>query len=181
MRQALLSVGQTLAQRELAQSRIQQRLEGMRQRTAEQLDGFTVDQFAQQRAATVPPQGGVVVERAVGFGHLAKAELAQRFPQGGCLLGAQLPVGQPVMHAGKAVRVVELRGDHRRHPQRHQMTAILVGQPAQHPHQWQVGRRPRLVEPFLTDRPATVMGQPRQVGVQDEGEETRYWAVRLGR
>ena len=81
------------------------------------------------------------------------------------------PVGQPVMHARQAVRVIELCGDHRGHPQRHQVTAILVGQPAQHPHQRQVCRRPRLVEPFLTDRPATVVGQPRQVGVQDEGEE----------
>ena len=48
---------------------------------------------------------------------------------------------------------------------------VFGGQRAQHPHQRQVGRRPRLVEPFLADRPAAVMGQPRQVGVQDQGEE----------
>ena len=75
------------------------------------------------------------------------------------------------MHAVKAVRVVELRGDHRRHAQRDQPLPVLVGQRAQHPHQRQVGRRPRLVEPFLADRPAAVMGQPRQMGVQDQGEQ----------
>ena len=85
--QPLLGVGQTLAQRELPQPRIEQRLERMRQRAAEQLDGVAVDQLAQQRAAAVPPQRGVVVERTVGLGYLTKTELAQRFPQGGCLLG----------------------------------------------------------------------------------------------
>ncbi len=118
------------------------------------------------------PQRREVVERAVGLGVLANAELPQRVA---CkrrrLQRAQLPVGQPVVHARQAVRVVELGGDHRRHAERHQVTAVFGGQRAQHPHQRQVGRRPRLVEPFLADRPAAVMGQPRQVGVQDEGEQ----------
>ena len=56
VREPLLGVGQALAQRELAQPRIQQRLERMRQRAAEQFDGAGVDQLAQQRAAAVPPQ-----------------------------------------------------------------------------------------------------------------------------
>ena len=77
---------------------------------------------------------------------------------------------------GQAVRIVELRGDHRRHAQRDQVTAVFGGQGAQHPHQRQVGRRPRLVEPFLADRPAAVMGQPGQVRVQDEREEPGYRA-----
>ncbi len=63
VREPLLGVGQTLAQRELAQPRIEQRLERMRQRAAEQFDGVGVDQLAQQRAAAVPPQRRELVER----------------------------------------------------------------------------------------------------------------------
>ena len=51
--EALLRVGEALAQRELAQPRVQQRLERVGQRTAEQLDRAGVDQFAQQRAGAV--------------------------------------------------------------------------------------------------------------------------------
>ena len=52
----LAGVGKALAQRELAQPRIEQRLERMRQRSAEQFDGVGVDQLAQQRAGAVAPQ-----------------------------------------------------------------------------------------------------------------------------
>ena len=38
-----------------------------------------VDQLAQQRAAAVLPQRRELVERAIGLGVLANAELAQRF------------------------------------------------------------------------------------------------------
>ena len=169
----LVGVGQALAQRELAQSRIQQRLERMRQRSAEQLDGVGVDELAKQWAAAVPPQRGELVELPVGLGYLTNTELPQRFLKCGRLACAQPPVGQPVMHARQAVGVVQLRGDHRCHAECHQMMTVFVGKCAQHPHQRQVGRRPRLVEPFLADRPATVMGQPRQVGVQNQGEESR--------
>ena len=79
VREPLPRVGQALAQRELAQPRIQQRLERMRQRAAEQFDGAGVDQLAQQRAAAVPPQRGEVVERPLGLGVLANSEGAQRF------------------------------------------------------------------------------------------------------
>ncbi len=159
----------------------------MRQRSAEQLDGVGVDQLAQQRAAAVAPQRREVVERPVGLGVLANPKAAsfrrrRRRRRGArvvrprsarsCQLASQwcMPV--------QAVRVVELCGDHRRHAERDQVAAVLGGQRAQHPHQRQVGRRPRLVEPFLADRPAAVMGQPRQMGVQDEGEQPGYRASR---
>ena len=58
--------------------------------------------------------------------------------------------------------------------------AVLGGQRAQNTHQRQIGRRPRLVEPFLADRPAAVVGQPGQVGVQDEGEQARASGARIG-
>ena len=45
--ESLPGVGQPLAQRELAKPRVQQRLERMRQRPAEQLDGSGIDQVAQ--------------------------------------------------------------------------------------------------------------------------------------
>ena len=172
MREARLGVGQALAQGELAQPRIQQRLERMRQRPAEQFDGSA---SISSRSSGLPPCRHSVAKSSSA----RPASACSRIPNSrngfrqrrGALQGPQLPVGQPVVHAGQAVRVVELGGDHRRHAQRHQMAAVLGGQRAQHPHQRQVGRRPRLVEPFLADRPAAVMCQPRQVGVQDEGEQ----------
>ena len=78
--EALLGVGQPLAQRELAQSGVQQRLERMRQRAAEQFDGAGVEQLTQQRAAPVLPQRSELVKLATGFGLLANPELSQRIP-----------------------------------------------------------------------------------------------------
>jgi hypothetical protein len=74
------------------------------------------------------------------------------------------------MHTVEAVGVVELRVDHRRDTERDQAVPILAGQRPQHPQQRQVCRRPGLVKPFLADRPASVVSQPRQVGVQHQGE-----------
>ena len=79
MRQPLPGVGQTLAQREIPQPRVQQRLERVGQRAAEQFDRARVDQLAQQRAAAVPPERAEVVERLPGFGVFANPERAQRF------------------------------------------------------------------------------------------------------
>ena len=129
------------------------------------------------RSSGLPPCRHSVVKSSsacVGFGDARECRTARNGSDAAGAsprMRAQPPVGQPVMHAVEAVRVVELCGDHRRHAQGDQVTAVLGGQRAQHPHQRQVGRRPRLVEPFLADRPAAVVGQPRQVGVQDEGEE----------
>ena len=77
--EALPGVGEALAQGELAQPRVQQRLERMRQRTAEQFDRLGVDELAQQRAAAVAPVRREVVERPTGFLVFANTERAQRF------------------------------------------------------------------------------------------------------
>lgn len=79
MGEAVLGVGQALAERELPQARMQQWLERMSQRTAEQLDGLAVDQFAQQWARAVTPQRLEVLDRLRGLGKLANPELAQGF------------------------------------------------------------------------------------------------------
>jgi hypothetical protein len=76
-----------------------------------------------------------------------------------------------MMHPVKAIRVVELRHHDRSETERDQPLPVLAGQSPQHPQQRQVGRRPRLVEPFLADRPPAVMGQPRQMGMQHHGEQ----------
>ena len=55
MGEAMPGVGQTLAERELAQSWIEQRLERMREWTAEQFDRAGVDELTQQRAGAVAP------------------------------------------------------------------------------------------------------------------------------
>lgn len=80
------------------------------------------------------------------------------------------------MHTVEAVWVVELGVDHRRHPEGDQPVPVLVGQRGQHLQQWQVGRRPRLIEPFLADRPAPVVGQPGQVSVQNKREQAGHRA-----
>ena len=89
VREPLPGIGQALAQRELAQPRVQQRLERVRQRAAEQFDGAGVDQLAQQRAAAVAPQRGEILERALGLGVLANAELPQRVTEASSPPGAR--------------------------------------------------------------------------------------------
>lgn len=76
MRHPQPCVGQTFAQRELPQPRIQQRLERVGQWAAEQLDRAGVDQGAQQRACAMAPGGGEVVKRLIGLGALAGSEVA---------------------------------------------------------------------------------------------------------
>ena len=74
------------------------------------------------------------------------------------------------VHAAEAVRVVELGGQHRGDAEGEQVAAALGGQPSHDVEHGEVGVRPRLVEPLLPDRPPPVVGEPGQVGVQDEGE-----------
>ena len=146
---------------------VQQRLERMRQRTAQQFDRAGVDQAAQQRAGAVPPAGGEILERSLGFGEFANPEGAQRFrcagrrrrravsgADAGGLGGAQLPVGQPVMHAVKAVRVVELRRHHRSDAQRDQPMPVLVGQSCAAPAA-AAGRPPTTTGRAIPRRPAS--------------------------
>ena len=155
----------------------------MRQRPAEQFDGAGVDQLTQQGTTAVAPRHREFVESAPGLLVLANSEGAHSLRLGvrafvrrgraprGRLACAQLPIGHPVLHSGQAVRVVELSGDDGSHPEGDEVLPAFGGQGAQDAHQWQIGGRPRLVEPLLADRPPAVVRQPRQVGVQHEGEE----------
>ena len=88
----------------------------------------------------------------------------------GGAVGAQQPAAEPVVHAAEAVRVVELGGQHRGDAEGEQVATALGGQPSHDVEHGEVGVRPRLVEPLLPDRPPPVVGEPGQVGVQDEGE-----------
>ena len=72
-------VGQALAQRELAQPGVEQRLERMRQRAAEQFDGARADELPQHRAAAVLPVLGKFGERRAGLLVFVNTEGAQRF------------------------------------------------------------------------------------------------------
>jgi len=72
-------VGQALAQRELAQPGVEQRLERMRQRAAEQFDGARADELPQHRAAAVLPVLGEFRERRAGLLVFVNTEGAQRF------------------------------------------------------------------------------------------------------
>ena len=125
MSEALGRIGQSLTEGELAQARIQQWLERMGQWAAEEFHGAGIDEFAQQRTGAVTPQHGEILQGPRGLGVFAASEPPQRLRIGrspGCGTGgawtlaassAQLPVGQPPMHAVQAVRVIELGGDHR--------------------------------------------------------------------
>ena len=114
---APLGVGEALAELERAQPRMEQRLERMGQRSAEELDGVGVDEPAQHRRAAVRPAllkvGLAPVWRRAGVrGRRGRGGCAGRACSS-CLVGAQLPVAQPVVHPGQAVRVVELGRKHR--------------------------------------------------------------------
>ena len=181
---ALPRVGQALAQRELAQPRVEQRLERVGQRAAEQFDGVGVDQLAQQRAGAVPPERLEVVERLLGLGVLANAEgrattRVDRMPAASCARSCQfasqwcMPSRQYGSSSWAVTTGVMPRVSRSRRPSAASVRSTRIS--------GQVGRRPRLVEPFLADGPAAVVGQPRQVGVQDQGEHARVGApVRVG-
>lgn len=72
-------VGEPLAQREFTQARMQQRLERVGQRPAQQLDDLTVDQLPQHRAGTVAPVRIELDKLPLGFGMLTGSEAAQCF------------------------------------------------------------------------------------------------------
>ncbi len=131
------------------------------------------------------PPRGEVIQCLFGFGVFPNPEASQglRCTRGaGCgtcggvhrggFQRSQLPVCQPAVHPVEAVGVVELCSDHRRHSEGDQTATVLGGQRPQHAHQWQIGRRPGLIKPLFSDRPAAVMGQPGQVGMQHEAELT---------
>ena len=64
----------------------------------------------------MPPPGVELFGRADRGPVLGRGELAQQrvaAPQRRRVLGAQLPVAEPVVESADAVRIVELRGEHR--------------------------------------------------------------------
>lgn len=112
-------VGEPFGELELAQPGIEQRLERMRQRAAEQLDRLGVDQLPPHRCGAVAPVLFELRQRGRGQPVLMAAEGDIARHRG--LVGAQLPITQPVMHPGQAVRIVELGGEHRRDAERQQV------------------------------------------------------------
>ena len=184
--EALAGVGEALAQRELAQPRVQQRLERVGQRAAEQFDGVRrrsaraaagcrrAATASRSRRAPGRPRRTRESRSRASFRCVASpracAVAASRARS--CQLASQWCM--PSRQYGSSSWAVTTGVM----PSVSRPLPVLGGQRAQHPHQRQVGRRPRLVEPLLADRPAAVVGQPRQVGVQDQGEQPGYRLVR---
>ncbi len=167
-------VGEALGEGERPQPLVEQRLERVRERTAEQFDRLGVDQFPQDGGTAVAPTGFEVRQSCRGRAVLARAELlvrGRRHPRG--LVGADLPVAEPVVHPVEAVRVVELSREDRGDAERQHPRVPLGGEAAEHSGDGQVGSCPRLVQPLLAHRPAAVVGEPRQVRVQDQAEHAR--------
>ncbi|SHX02960.1 Uncharacterised protein [Mycobacteroides abscessus subsp. bolletii] len=79
MPEALCGICQSFAQCELAQARVQQRLERMSQWTAQQFDGLGIDQVAQRSAAAVTPVRVELIEGSGSCLVLANSERSQHF------------------------------------------------------------------------------------------------------
>jgi hypothetical protein len=96
---------------------------------AEQLDRAAVDQWPQHRRPAVEPAGLQVGEAGRGRAELVARQGAQvRFGTAGEHLCAQLPVADPGVQLAQRVRVVEHRGDDRRHAEREHVAAALGGE-----------------------------------------------------
>lgn len=166
-------VVQSDLQREIPHFRFEHWLEGMRGGTTEQFDRPGLDQRPQHRRSAVPPPRpelgqpltrGAVLGRGQFPQHRVAAPARRRF------VAAQPPIPQPVVEGPQAARIVQPRGQRRCDPQREHVPAAFGGEALQHPRQRQVAVRPRLVQPFLSDRPAAMPGEPRQMAVQHQAE-----------
>lgn len=70
-----------------------------------------------------------IFESRCGRSVFARSEFAVRCVRhAGGLMCTDLPVAEPVMHAGEAVGIVQLGREHRRDSQRQQVRSALVGQ-----------------------------------------------------
>ncbi|SKX77763.1 Uncharacterised protein [Mycobacteroides abscessus subsp. abscessus] len=150
----------------------------MGERAAEDFDDVAVGQCSDQWTSTVLPVAFKVAHRPCRTSEFVPGELASDRVRIVCgRHRPQLPVGEPLVHRAKAVRVVELGGQHGCDAQRELIGESVGGQTSEHGEDRKIRRRPRLVEPLLTDRPATVVGQPRQVRVQHQGELAGHGAT----
>ena len=119
-----MGVEQSFSEREGAESGIEQRLERVRQRAAQQFYGSGVDQRSKDRGPAVPPPGLESIERGGGTSVFPNGQVAV------CrLVGSELPVPEPVVHSGQAVWIVELSGQYRGDPQREHVAVAVLGQP----------------------------------------------------
>ena len=145
----------------------------------------TTPRSARSRSTGLPPArhgpDSAVLRRGgrAELGRRVRAQPRLRTQRG--LLRAQRPVRRPLPHRAEPGGGVQLRGQHRRHPERQQVAVALVGQPSEHVEDGQVAPRPRLVQPLLADRPAAVAEQPRQVRVQHHGQRPDRWRRACGR
>ncbi len=169
------------AQGELPYARVEQGLERVRGGTTQRFHHLLVHKGPKNGGEPVPPAGLELVGGRQRGAVLDGGEVGQRLPappQRGRVLGAQPPVPEPLVEGAQAVRVVQLRGEHRCHAEGQHVPPALPGEPAQQVHHRQVGVRPRLVQPLLTHRPGAVVGEPRQVAVQHETERALLAAAR---
>ena len=88
----------------------------------------------------------------------------------GGLTRPQLPIREPLIHRIQAMRIIELRRQHRRHPETQLVCVSICCESSQDCEHALIGAGPRLVQPLLADGPSTVIGEPREMRVQDQGE-----------
>ena len=153
---------------------VEQRQVGMGGGTAEQLDHPAVGEVGPDREQAAGCLD-LLVERqeVLVVAPVVVREVADRLvqpPVPALLLGTPHLPAQPRAEVTGEPRVADLRRDHRRHAEREDVGVTLVRQPAQDPRHRQPGVAPGLEQPLLTDGPDAVVGQPGQVGVQDEGD-----------
>jgi hypothetical protein len=124
-----LSVGEALAEGERTQSWVEERLERMSQRAPEQFESATVDEIAENRGSAVLLTGFEVFQCCGRRTVLARAEFTvRRVWHPGSFVRSDLPIAEPVVHTGQAVRIVELRREYRRDSQRQEVGSTFVGE-----------------------------------------------------
>ena len=153
---------------------VEQWLEGVCGRPAEQLHDSGVGQASPGRGQPGPVRGLQSVQsrvRLLGLAGSGRAIVLAQF------LGAPQPVGSPAAGGLQAFRVVELGCEHRRDADRRQVAVAFLRQPREHIQHGQVAGRDRLVQPHLTHRPSSVSAYPWQMTVQDEREPAGHRAI----
>ena len=114
------------------------------------------------------------VNRCCRMGELALAgALFQWVLRGGTSCCANVPIGKPSALRRNTTRIVQLRSENWRETEGKQIGAPLIGEASQHFDKWHVCMTPGLVQPLLANRPASVVGNPRQVAMQDEAESAK--------
>ena len=188
MCEALVGVGQSLSQGELAQSRVEQRLERARQRAAEQFDGVRVDELPQTRGRrrrrqrrTRRVRGRPLPARARSGATLPARKRTDRTPCGSSRLHRRAAASWPASGACPAGsrdrRVAATTGA----TERDQVPPTALANARSTRTSGRYAADHDLVEPLLADGPAAMVGEPGQVVCRTKVNSPATGSAAVGR